>query len=416
MSLARDQHQHPLLDAVASVARELDKAATFNPTFVPTTDKAAALRELSALVTRTQGLLMGVLAASGDVADEAGARSAGEWYAAATRHDHKPALGLDRLARSSDTDHPHLGAAVLSGRVNLDQAHVIAHALAELPVDEVTPEIRERAELHLIDLADDFAPTPLRRLARKVLDVVAPEISDEAERRALEREEQHAAEHTRMSLTPLGDGTTRLAGRLPDAAASRLRTYLEAFASPRRTATEADGQRIPTPRLLGLALTDLLEALPAEVLPAHGGTATTVTVHLRLDQLTADLEAAGVATLETGDVITASQTRRLACQAKILPAVLDGKSEVLDLGRSKRLHSPAQRKALRLQQRECQADSCTVPATWTETHYPHPWSAGGTTDLTNAALLCSHHHHRAHDTRYLTNRMPNGDYRFTRRT
>ena len=64
MSLARDQHQHPLLDAVASVARELDKAATFNPTFVPTTDKAAALRELSVLVTRTQGLLMGVLATS----------------------------------------------------------------------------------------------------------------------------------------------------------------------------------------------------------------------------------------------------------------------------------------------------------------------------------------------------------------
>ena len=101
MSLARDQHQHPLLDAVASVARELDKAATFNPTFVPITDKAAALRELSVLVTRTQGLLMGVLAASGDVADEAGARSAGEWYAAATRHDHKPALGLDRLARGA---------------------------------------------------------------------------------------------------------------------------------------------------------------------------------------------------------------------------------------------------------------------------------------------------------------------------
>ena len=246
--------------------------------------------------------------------------------------------------------------------------------------------------------------------------MVAPEVGDEAERKALEREEQLAAEHTRLTLTPLGDGTTRLNGRLPDASAARLRTYLEAFASPRRTATDLDGERIPSPRLRGLALTDLLEALPAEVLPAHGGTATTVTVHLDFGQLAADLDKAGVATLETGDVITAGQARRLACQAKILPAVLGGKSEVLDLGRARRLHSSAQRKAIRLLHRQCQGDGCTVPAAWCETHHPDPWSRGGKTDLTNAALLCSHHHHRAHDTRYLTQRLANGDYRFARRT
>lgn len=418
MTTTDDLHQHPLLDAIACVAGELDKAATFNPTFVPTADKATALRELSTIITRAQGLLLSVLAASGDVADDAGARSPGAWYAAATRHDHRPAHALGELARSLEASYPHLGAAVLAGRVNLDQAHVITYALDDLPTDDpsVTAEVRERAELHLIDLADDWAPTPLRRLARKVLDVVAPEVSEETERRALEREEHLAADHTRLSLTPLGDGTTRLVGRLPDATASRLRTYLEAFSSPRRTATEADGHRIPTPRLLGLALTDLLEALPAEVLPAHGGTATTIAVHVDLAQLTAALEAAGVATLDTGDAITAGQARRLACQARILPAVLGGKSEVLDLGRTRRLHTPAQRTAIRIMHTHCQAEGCTVPAAWCETHHPHPWSHGGTTDLTNAALLCTHHHHRTHDTRYLTNRLPNGDYRFTRRT
>ena len=133
MEIIRDRHQHPLLDVVARVSGELDKAATFNPTFVPTTDKATALRELSAIVTRAQGLLLTVLAASGDVADETGARTAGEWYAATTRHDHKPAHGLHRLARSLDQHYPHLGAAVLAGRVNLDQAHVIAHALDTSP-------------------------------------------------------------------------------------------------------------------------------------------------------------------------------------------------------------------------------------------------------------------------------------------
>ena len=285
METAHDNaQQHPLLQVVASISDELDKAASFNPTFVPTTDKARAMRDLSTVITRAQGLLLSVMAASGDVADEHGAKRVGDWYASATRHDHRPSIGLDHLARSLDHNYVHLGVAVLDGRVNLDQAVVITHALDELP-SEVPAEIREKAELHLIELADDFAPTPLRRFATKVLDVVAPEISDEAERKALEREEQLAAERTRLSLKPLGDGTTRISGRISDATAGRLRTYLEAFASPRRTAAETDGERIPTPRLIGLALTDLLEALPAETLPAHGGTATTVTVHLNLDQL-----------------------------------------------------------------------------------------------------------------------------------
>lgn len=50
METAHDNHyQHPLLAVVAGISSELDKAATFNPTFVPAPDKADALRELSVL-------------------------------------------------------------------------------------------------------------------------------------------------------------------------------------------------------------------------------------------------------------------------------------------------------------------------------------------------------------------------------
>ena len=417
METAHDNaQQHPLLQVVASISDELDKAASFNPTFVPTTDKARAMRELSTVITRAQGLLLSVMAASGDVADEHGAKRVGDWYASATRHDHRPSIGLDHLARSLDHNYVHLGVAVLDGRVNLDQAVVITHALDELP-SEVPAEIREKAELHLIELADDFAPTPLRRLAMKVLDVVAPELSDEAERKALEREEQLAAERTRLSLKPLGDGTTRISGRISDATAGRLRTYLEAFASPRRTAAATDGERIPTPRLIGLALTDLLEALPAEILPAHGGTATTVTVHLNLDQLTASLEKSGIA--DPGD-------RRHHHRRPSPPARLPGQDPARRPQRQVRSPRPRPHPTTPLRRsaqghpppadQQCQTDGCTVPATWCETHHPHAWSAGGKTDLDNAALLCCHHHHRAHDARYLTQQLPNGDYRFTRRT
>jgi hypothetical protein len=42
--------------------------------------------------------------------------------------------------------------------------------------------------------------------------------------------------------------------------------------------------------------------------------------------------------------------------------------------------------------------------------------SGGPTDLANAVLLCSHHHHRAHDPAYDSQRLASGDVRFNRRT
>jgi len=44
----------------------------------------------------------------------------------------------------------------------------------------------------------------------------------------------------------------------------------------------------------------------------------------------------GFATTSTGDRITAGTARRLTCQAGIIPVVLGGTSEILDVGRTKR--------------------------------------------------------------------------------
>ena len=105
----------------------------------------------------------------------------------------------------------------------------------------------------------------------------------------------------------------------------------------------------------------------------------------------------------------------MACTANIVPAVLGGKSEVLDLGRTSRLFKPAQRKAMIIRDRECRAEGCTIPAAWCEAHHwGRPWARGGQTDLKDGVLLCSWHHHRAHDDTYDASRMPNGDVRFRR--
>ena len=162
------------------------------------------------------------------------------------------------------------------------------------------------------------------------------------------------------------------------------------------------------------AFAAFLEAADTARMPLHGGDATSVFVTISLETLTSQLAGTGLVGEEP---LSAGEVRRLACTARIIPVVLGGTSEVLDLGRSRRLFSPAQRKAMALRDRRCRAEGCTVPAAWCEAHHATaPWARGGRSDLADGVLLCSWHHHRAHDPRFDTRRLAHGDYRFHRRT
>jgi Domain of unknown function (DUF222) len=258
----------------------------------------------------------------------------------------------------------------------------------------------------------------LRILGRQVLEVVAPDAFDDEERRLLEAEEARARRRTFLSLRANGDGTTDLRARIPDLAAERLQTYLDAYTNPRRDVgtpgAHGSTRRRPYPTRLGEALCTLLEAMPAAPLPLHGGSATTVVVTIGLDQLQ---ELTGAGELTTGTRLSASAVRRLACNARLIPAVLGGKSVPLDLGRSARLFNANQRLALAIRDKCCRAEGCTIPAAWTEAHhFGTPWAHGGRTDLKDGKLLCSHHHHQAHDPTYEHESLPSGDVRFRRRT
>jgi hypothetical protein len=124
----------------------------------------------------------------------------------------------------------------------------------------------------------------------------------------------------------------------------------------------------------------------------------------------------GVAGLDTGVAITAAEARRLACNAGLVPAVLDGASMPLDLGRKQRLHNRTQRRALSLIHDTCAIAGCGRPFAWCEIHHPWPWGRGGPTDLGNGLPVCGHHHRRAHDPRFDLRRRPDGDWAFHRRT
>ncbi len=135
-------------------------------------------------------------------------------------------------------------------------------------------------------------------------------------------------------------------------------------------------------------------------------------VHLDYQHL---LDQLASARLDTGVDITPGEARRLACTAGIIPTVLDGDSIVLDLGRSQRLHSPSQARALSVTYETCAAEGCQRPFAWCDIHHRQPWSQGGPTDLANALPLCGWHHRRAHDPAFNLKHLPTGEVRYTRR-
>jgi hypothetical protein len=178
---------------------------------------------------------------------------------------------------------------------------------------------------------------------------------------------------------------------------------------------------VPYPVRLGHALMDLIERLPRDLLPTYGGAPATIVATMTLEQLRTGL---GAATLDTGTAVSAGQMRRLACNAGIIPAVLDGRSQPLDLGREKRLFTPAQRIAMDLRDRGghaeghgegsgCVIEGCDQPASACDAHHLIPWEEGGTTDLEHGILVCPYHHHRIHDSRWRLTHA-HGTYRLRR--
>ena len=106
-------------------------------------------------------------------------------------------------------------------------------------------------------------------------------------------------------------------------------------------------------------------------------------------------------------LVSASQARRLSCDAQIIPAVLGSEGALLDLGRSVRLASPDQIRALRVRDGGCSFPGCGRPASWCESHHLRHWVDGGPTDLDNLTLLCGHHHTVVHAHGW-TGRLANG--------
>lgn len=224
-------------------------------------------------------------------------------------------------------------------------------------------------------------------------------------------------------IGPERDGAVRGRFLLPAADAAVVRTALDALAKPGPATTPADGastvggdpnagvadpwvdpvgahaatatrdDRTQLQRMADALVELAARSLTGGDLPASGGEKPQLVVLIDLDDLR---EEAGAAELLDGTLLTADQLRRIACDSSVLPAVLGGTGQPLDIGRETRTIPTGLRRALIIRDRGCAFPGCDRPPGWTDAHHVRHWADGGITALDNLVLLCRHHHRTVH--------------------
>ncbi|MEU0267669.1 DUF222 domain-containing protein [Nocardioides sp. NPDC006303] len=423
MSLERDinpwgTNPDDAIDAeLSAIESSLDKLVTRDPAYWRTSQKKDRLTRLEKVQAKVAALKLRILASAGDIAEETGAKDPSAWMRAELLVDKGIARSQIKLA-TSVAKYDLVAARLAEGVLSQDKARVITNALDKIEADPVaSTEDLVLAEKLLVDYATHLTANELHIVGKRILAEVDPARFEDAEAKALLAEEERANQKTALRVWDNHDGTIGFDGVLPTSIGMRFKRLVEAYAQPRKQQLVAKGAPLPPwERLMGQGFARLLETIDPAALPRHGGDATAINVVISLEELRKDLGTATLGYDETnGTTITAAEARRMACNATIIPWVLGGDSEVLDAGRGSRFFQPIQRKAMRLQQKCCQAEGCDMPPEWCDAHHLEPWAAGGKTNLKDSALLCPHHHRLAHNPAYTHERLPDGTIRFTRR-
>lgn len=355
-----------------------------------------------------------------------------------------PDAGLDAHAREPEA--PWLlavGAAVAAAELTLDAAEAIRAGLGVPDADD--PERNGDAAADATSLgANPFETTGgyqgvtvdhLAAAARQLV-AEAPALTVEqlaARARALRADLDAEADATRIAgleqaqrdrrylyLSRQPDGMTRVSGLLDPESAAVVTAAIDAATSPRRggprfvdaadvaRADELVRDRRTTPQIALDALVELVRlggaVAPTELLGARSPAVQVLVTQRDL------AEGHGIARIEgQSEPVSVATAERHVCEGGILPVVVDGAGQVLDLGREVRLYSRRQRQALAVRDGGCRFPGCDRPPSWAEAHHIVPWSSGGRTDLAEGVLLCRHHHLLLHNNGWRVTRT-GGDY------
>jgi len=275
---------------------------------------------------------------------------------------------------------PYLARAVHEGWLGTEKASIVRRTLEDLTIDPA--EIEES----LVDRARHRALAAVRRMCAEELarvDVAALEAREARNRKA-----------RYLSFVDEPGGMVGIHGRLDAASAAPVRAWIDTQVRAQMiTEREVpDGER----REAGQIAADALTTMARHCLGCEApGLGVKTTIFVRVDK---EALEAGVGLAQCDSVegpISLSALRLMAVDAEILPAVMGGCSLPLDLGRAKRLFSPAQRIAIANRDGGCA--KCGAPVARCDVHHIRWWSQGGRTDISNGVLLCVGCHHRLHD-------------------
>ena len=272
------------------------------------------------------------------VAQQQGAANMVAWLRDRHRISGGAAHRTVKLAKALDKQLPAVARAVADGVVNVEQAQLIAAAVARVPA-----EVRAQAEARLVADAAVFGPRELGRLGERVLAHVAPELAAERAEEELARLESDAYHGRELHVVDApGTCRVRVHGYLDREGGAVLRAALDPLTTPCGTKDEPD-LRGPEQRRADALVEICRRVLATGELPDNGGDRPQLVVTVDYDTLRGQL---GAATLDDGGQLSADIVRRLACDAAVIPVVLGGAGQVLDVGRERRLFTGPLRRAL----------------------------------------------------------------------
>ncbi|WP_343036754.1 HNH endonuclease signature motif containing protein [Flexivirga aerilata] len=300
--------------------------------------------------------------------------------------------------------------AVIAAAVRQGSCTVSTARAALSNADKVAPVIptADRGEVlaWFLQLDPALGANGVQALTRKILATYATE--------ALSAQDAKLEQVETLTWGTTATGMTRLVAELAPANAAVLKAAITAGSAPRPATADTEGGRseaVRDERTPGKRRADaLMELISAGAKVAAGvvapvGSAATILLTMDLTSLT---DGIGAATTPGGDVLDAGAARRAACDADLIPAVLGGPSQPLDVGRRERLVTKGLRAAVVIRDGGCTFPGCDRPPGFCEVHHVIPWWAGGETSLPNSAMLCCRHHQEVHRHGFMARVGPDG--------
>ncbi|WP_061965047.1 HNH endonuclease [Demequina aurantiaca] len=290
--------------------------------------------------------------------------------------------------RPSRPKYVHVSAATGAGKLSISSGNLITNMLGRVEA-ATTSEVRLAAERDLVDRAMRLSYDQLARAVRQA----------EAwlDRERIEQTHQMLRDERCLTIREDQAGMTLISGKLDPETAAPVRAMLDAMVAHGLRERREQDRLAADVRSVGQMRADALGIAARHVLGCKSEklpmSPTAMVVRMNLDDLRA---SAGVGEVDgLGQPIPASVVRRMAADANVIPAVLGGESEVLDLGREQRSFSVGQRRALF--ERDGGCAFCGAPPSFTEAHHIRWWERDdGPTDLENGVLLCVRCHHLIH--------------------